>query len=69
MKAFARYIDLDGIKNKYAVKNPYLGGIIKCVLLIIDIHMVSKKDDTKPMLVMTSSFPSIVLGPILEGHY
>lgn len=60
MKAFARYIDLNGINKKYTVKNPYLGGIKKCVLLIIDIRMVSEKDDLGPMLVLTSSFPSVV---------
>jgi hypothetical protein len=48
MIVFAWYIDPHGIENKSIIKYPYPTSIKICEFIIIDIQMVSKKDDTNP---------------------
>lgn len=52
MKVCAWYIDSNGIGNKHTVKYPYCTGIKTWEFLIIGTWMASKKDDTRPTLII-----------------
>lgn len=55
MKILTCYIDLNGIENKSTVIFSYLTCIKWCEILIISTWMVSKKDDTRPTLIINPS--------------
>ena len=48
------YVDPNDIKNKSTAKHPSATGIRKCEILFLDTRMVSRRDDTRPTLVITN---------------